>query len=51
MIKLSQLKENLIGFIDGRDAASKFTLLNIKSNQVIVEKLFIFLSNIKTNLK
>ena len=34
MIKLGNFKENIIGFIDGRDASSKLTVMNIKTNQV-----------------
>ena len=33
-LKLCHSKDNLIGFIDGNDACSKFTILNYKSNQV-----------------
>lgn len=34
MIRLGHFKENIIGFIDGRDAASKLTVMNVKTNQV-----------------
>ena len=33
-IRLSQFKENLVGFIDGHDACSKLTVLNFRTNQV-----------------
>ena len=36
-IKLYKLKENLIGFVDGKDAASKLTIMNMKSSQVVIE--------------
>jgi hypothetical protein len=37
MIKMANFKENLIGFIDGRDASSKLTVMNFKTNQVIYQ--------------
>ncbi|CAF0737329.1 unnamed protein product [Brachionus calyciflorus] len=36
-LKLCHSKDNLIGFIDGNDACSKFTILNYKSNQTIYQ--------------
>jgi len=36
-VRISQIKENLIGFIDGRDASSRLTLMNIKSNQIMYQ--------------
>ena len=34
MVKIGNFKENIIGFIDGRDASSKLTVMNVKTNQV-----------------
>jgi hypothetical protein len=41
MIKLANFKENVIGYIDGRDASSKLTVMNVKTNQVCIVKTYL----------
>jgi hypothetical protein len=41
MIKLANFKENIIGYIDGRDASSKLTVMNVKTNQVCIVDAFL----------
>ena len=42
MVKIGHFKENIIGFIDGRDASSKLTVMNVKTNQVVhfIKRIF-----------
>ncbi|RNA45243.1 nucleoporin Nup37 [Brachionus plicatilis] len=36
-VKLCNARDNLVGFIDGNDACSKFTILNFKTNQTLYQ--------------